>query len=80
LRKLIAARGFVGQTRLREGALRAHDALGDCRGRHEESPCNLFGRQAADHPQRQRRASLARQMRVTRGEDEPKHLIADVIV
>jgi hypothetical protein len=41
---------------------------------------DLLGRQAADHPQRQSRAGLTRQTRVTGGEDEPKQLIADVVV
>ena len=80
LRELLAARGLVGQPRFRKGPLRAHDALGDRRVRQQESPGDLFGRQAADHPQRQRRAGLARQTRVTGGEDEPKHLVADVVV
>ena len=48
--------------------------------RQQEGPGDLLGRQAADHPQRQSRAGLTRQSRVTGGEDEPKQLIADVVV
>ena len=60
-REFFAARGLIGQPRFRKGPLGAHDALGDRRLRHQEGPGDLLGGQAADHPQRQRRAGLARQ-------------------
>ena len=80
LGELLAARGLIGQPRFRKGPLGAHDALGDRRVRQQEGPGDLLGRQAADHSQRQGRAGLARQTRVTGGEDEPKQLVADVVV
>ena len=80
LREFFAARGLVGQPGFRQRALGAHDALGDGRFRQEESPRDLLGGQAADHPQRQRRAGLARQTRMAGGEDQPQQFVADVVV
>jgi len=72
--------GFHRPAPIPKGPLRAHDALGDRRVRQQEGSGDLLGRQAADHPQRQSRAGLTRQSRVTGGEDQPKQLIADVVV
>ena len=76
----LAARGLIGQARVRQGPLGAHDALGDGRVGQQEGPGDLLGGQAADHPQRQRGARLARQQRMAGGEDQPQHLVADVVV
>jgi hypothetical protein len=64
----------------RPAPLRAHNALGDRRLWQQEGSRDLLGRQAANHSQRKSRAGLSRQTRVTSGEDEPKHLVADVVV
>jgi hypothetical protein len=45
-----------------------------------KSPRDLFGGQAADHPQRQRRAGLARQQWMTGGEDQAQQFVTDVVV
>ena len=52
----------------------------DRRLRHQEGARDLLGGQAADHPQRQRRARLARQQRMAGGEDQPQQFVADVVV
>ena len=80
LDEFLAARGFVGQPGFRERPLRAHDALGNGRLRQQEGARDLVGGQAADHPQRQRRAGLARQARMTGGEDQPQQFVADIVV
>src|SRR6266702_5637862 len=48
--------------------------------RQQEGARDLLGGQAADHPQCESRAGLARQQGMTGGEDQPKQLIADVVV
>ena len=80
LREFLAARRLVGEPGFRQRALGAHDALGDGRLRREEGARDLVGGQAADHPQRQRRAGLARQARMAGGEDQPQQFVADVVV
>ena len=80
LRKFFASWRLIGQPRFRQRALGAHDALGDRRFRLQEGPGDLAGRQAADHPQRQRGTCFAREERMTGGENEPQQLVADVIV
>ena len=80
LREFLAARRLIGQPRFRQRPLGAHDALGDGRVRLQEGARDLLGGQAADHPQRQRRAGLARQQRVAGGEDQPQQLVTDVVI
>jgi hypothetical protein len=80
LRELVAAGSLVGQAGLRQGALGAHDALGDGRLGQQEGAGDLAGREAADHPERQRRAGFARQAWMTGSEDQPQHLVADIVV
>ena len=52
----------------------------DGRVRQQEGARDLFGGEAADHPQRQRGAGLARQARMAGGEDQPQQFVADIVV
>ena len=80
LRKRRTPRGLIGQASLRQRTLGAHDALGNGRFRQQEGARDLFRRQAADHPKRQRGAGLARQSRMASGEDQAQQLVADIVV
>ena len=69
-----------GDPLLREGPLRANDALRHRRLRDQERPGDLVGRQTAEQPQRERDAPLGREDRVTGGEDEAEQVVSDVVV
>ena len=69
---------FIGNARVADLGLGAHDALRDRRGRRQVSARDLLGRQAADLAQRQRDLRVGRQRRVTAGEDQAQPIIFDV--
>ena len=73
-------RRLIGEPRFRQCLLGADDALSDRRLRHQKRPGDLFRRQAADHPQGQRYARLARNQRMTGREDQAQHFVADIVI
>lgn len=78
--EFVGAGDFEGDPRLGEGALGAHDALGDGRFRDQKGARDFIGGEAAEQPQRQRDARLGGQHRMTGGEHQAQQVIADVVV
>ena len=78
--KLLAARGLVSEAGFGKRPLRPHDPLGNGRLRQQEGTRDLVGGQAADHPQSQRGAGLARQTRMAGRKDQAQQFVADVVV
>ena len=62
-----------------EGLLGARDALPDGRVLGQERAGDLGHGQAADQSERERRAALGRQRRVAGEEDQPQHVVVDVV-
>ena len=79
-RELGAARHLERHLRLRERALRAHDALRDRRLGHEKRARDLIGGEAAEQAQCQRDLRVGGQHGMARGEDEPQQIVADVVI
>ncbi len=79
-REIVAARNLERNLRLRERLLRAHDALRDRRFGHQKRARDFVRRESTNEPQRERDARLRREHRMTRGEHETKHVVADVVV
>ena len=65
---------------LGERLLRARDPLPDGPRVDEERPRDLLGLEAADHPQRERDARLARERGVAAGEDQREDVVADPLL
>ena len=76
---VFADRNLERDVRVGDRLLRPHDALGDRRLGHEIRARDLGGREAADEPQRERDPRLDREHRVARDEDEPEHVVVDVV-
>ena len=76
----IAAGHLERHARFRKRALGPHDTLCDRRFRHEKRSRDLIGRQAAEQAQRERGAGFARQHGMAGDEDQPEHVITDMIV
>ena len=78
--KFGAAGHLEGDALVGQGALGAHDALGDRRLGHQEGARDLVGRQAADQAEREGHARLGGQHRMAGGEDQAQQVVADVVV
>ena len=72
-------RHFVRHLLFGERALGADDALLNGRFGGEKRPRNLRRGEAGQQLQRQRHARFGRQHRMTRGEDQPQQIIADIV-
>src|SRR6202040_154761 len=65
--------------RLGKSPLRSRDSLSNRGLRREESSSDLGGGEPADQSQRERGPRLWRQRRMARQENEPEHVVFDVV-
>ena len=68
---------FVGDARVADLALGAHDALRQCRCGSQEGAGDGLGGQAAHFAQGQRHLRLGRERRMAAGEDQPQAVVLD---
>ena len=78
--ELRSARHFERHALIAQRPLGTNDALLDGRLGKEEGPGDLFGGQAAEQAQRQRRLRLGRQDRVAGDENETEQIVAELVV
>ncbi|MNG16268.1 hypothetical protein D3C84_1001640 [compost metagenome] len=71
---------LIGNFRVTDLRLGAHDALGDGGRCREKGPGDFFRGQVADFAQRQRHLGVRRQCRVTASEDQPQAIVLHVFV
>ena len=79
LRELLRAGHLVGDARVADLRLRAHDALREGGRGRQEGVRDLLGLQPAHLAQRERHLRVGRERRVAAGEDEPQAVVLDVL-
>ena len=80
LRQLRPRRHLIGNARVADLRLGAHDALGQRGGGGEEGARDLLGGEAADLAQRQRHLRVRGQRGMAAGEDQPQPVVFDALV
>ena len=80
LRQLGPRRNLIGNARVADLGLRAHDALRQCRRRREKRLGNLLRRQTADLAQRERDLRIGGQRRMATREDQAKAVVFDGLI
>ena len=77
-RQVRRARYRVGNARVADLALRAHEPLRHGRDRHEERARDLVRLETAERAEGERDLGLERQRRVTAGEDQTQAIVGDI--
>src|SRR5439155_102731 len=77
--RLAPHRHLIGNARVPNLCLGAHDALGHCGRTGEKGAGDLLGREAADLAQGQRDLRVRRQSRMAAGEDQPQPIVLDTL-